>query len=343
MPSARTLDVALRAYRPAHELLGAEVPERITLTNINAVREAAGLMWEPAAEPQYRVRKLGPGAESVEEVPGLKYVTRGEGGPVLGSLGTGYHLFGNAELFGIAETIGTAALEAGRQVRFLSAGEVHGGRRVYLLADLGEPRELPGDPSPYVRYMTLLSSHDGRGAVKVLGTANRWFCTNALRATEVQAAASAAAFSFRHTSKLAKRLEDSRKAMVAALTQHDAVEQRVREMLATPVTQPQVSEYLAQFALAMVVSKQTPHRAAQAAVSKARENALERLEGELRRIYDSPTCEGIRDSAYGPFAAVGEYLDNVRPAESPDSLFMRTMALTERHKVTAYAMARKAF
>lgn len=345
MPAGQVLDIALRAYLPAHELIpsAAALPERITLSNIADVRRRAGLDWEPAAENQYRVRQLGAGAEAVEVVPGFKYVTRGEGGPVLGSLKDSYHLFHNEDLFGIAEAIGTAALEDGRDVRFLSGGQLQGGRRVYLLADLGQPRELAGDPSPLVRYMTLLSSHDGSGSVKVLGTLNRWFCTNAVRAVEMEAAAGAAAFSFRHTSRIKTRLRDARKAMTAALLQHDATEARIAEMIATPVKQPAVSEYLAQFALAMVVAKADPQRRHLAGMSPQREFAVNRVEGELRRVYESPTCEGIRDTAWGAFSAAVEYLDHVRPADSPDSLFMRTMALTERHKVTAYRLSRKAF
>jgi phage/plasmid-like protein (TIGR03299 family) len=343
MPAAHTLNVALRAYVPAFEQIGAALPATtVTLTNIDECRRAAGLDWEPATEPQYRVRSMGMGAESVEPVDGLKYVTRGPGGPVLGSLSESYHLFSNAELFGVAETIGVAALERGREVRFLAGGEVAGGKRVYLLADLGT-YEIPGDPSPHVRYMTLLSSHNGGGSVKVLGTDFRWFCTNAVRAAEMQAAASGAAFSFRHTARIAKRLEDSRKAITAALLQHDKIAQATAEMLAVKIDARDASAYLRQFALAQVAVKGDRTRTEQAGRSAARANAVDKLEGDLAAILDSPTCEGIRGSAYGPFAAVVEYLDNVRPAVSPDTRFDRTMVYTERGKSLAYQLARDVF
>lgn len=342
MPTVKDLDLALRAYVPAFEQIGRPLPEQVTLTNINQAREVTGLTWEPATEPQYRVRTLGPGAESVEKVEGLKYVTRGIGGPILGSLKTSYQLFGNAELFVLAETIGVAAIESGRQVVMLAGGEVAGGRRVFLQADLGVV-EIPGDPSPHVRYMTLLSSHNGGGSVKALGTDVRWRCTNALAAVEMNAAAHRAAFSFRHTSKLSQRLEQSRKAITAALLHHDKIGERTVEMLATRITPAAASEYLQQFALAQVVAKANPLRQQQAAGSAARANAVEKLENELSAVWQGPTCDGIRDTAYGPFAAVVEYLDNRRPATSADSRFDRTMVNTERGKVLGYDLARRLF
>jgi phage/plasmid-like protein (TIGR03299 family) len=334
------LDVALRAYVPAFEQVGHDLPtSQVLLSNIGEARRATGLTWEPATEAQYRVKKLGAGQESFEPVEGLKYVTRGEGGPILGSAKASYHLFRNAELFDIAEAIGAAALEQNRPVTFLRGGEIDGGKRVFLLADLGT-RELAGDPSPYVRDMPLLSRHDGSGAVKVLGTNMRWFCTNALRAAEVQAAAGGAAFSFRHTSRIGKRLEDSRKAIAAALLQHDAVQQHTEQLLARAIRPAQASAYLAQFALARVVSKGDPLRQQQAGVSPQRAHAVAAVESQLGRIFASATCEGIRDSAYGPFAAAVEYLDNVREASSADSRFVRTMVAVEPGKTLAFRLAR---
>jgi phage/plasmid-like protein (TIGR03299 family) len=337
------LDVALRAYVPAFETIGRELPEpTITVTNIAAARDATGLSWEPAAEAQYRVRALGPGRESVEAVAGMKYVTRGLAGPVLGSTKSSYHVFGNDEVFAIAETIGVAALEAGRTCRFIAGGQTDGGRKVFLLAELGV-RQVYGDPSPHVRYMTLLSSHGGSGALKVLGTDMRWTCTNALRAAELEAAATASAFSFRHTSRMAKRLADSQKAIEAAVLQAEQVEAITTRLLRRRVTQAQVSDYLAQYALARVVSKGDPLRRAQADASPQRQYAIDSLEGELRTIYASPTCDGIRDTAYGPLAAVVEYLDNRREARSEETRFERSMVAVEPGKLLGFRMLRDLF
>lgn len=338
MPFVKELDIALRAYVPAYEMVGKPLPEQITLTNINAIRAQIGLDWEPATEPQYRVRRHANGVEEVEEVKGMKYITRGIGGPILGGGRDAYELFGNGELFGIAEAVGQAAVDEGHEVKFVAGGELHGGKKVFLLADLGTV-ELPGDPSPHARFMTLLSGHNGGGAVKVLGTDMRWRCTNALRLAEMDAKAAGAAFSFRHTSRIAKRVEDSKKAIIAAMTQHDRLAERSAELLAKRIKPEEASAYLSRFALAQVVSKADPQREGIAAASPQRQHAVVGVERELTRIFASATCDGIRDSAYGPFAAAVEYLDHARASASPDTLFDRTMVTTERGKKLAYELA----
>lgn len=340
MPYVKDLDVAFRAYIPAYQEVGYDTPDEITMTNISQVREATGLTWEPAVEKQFRVRELGLGQTSVEPVDGYRYITRGPGGPVLGSLKDSYHLFGNDELFGIAAAIGEAAVAERKEVKFLAGGELDGGRKVFLLADLGVV-DIPGDPSPHARFMTLLSSHDGGGAVKVLGTDMRWHCTNALRAAEINAAAQGAAFSFRHTSRVQRRVEDAKQAMTAAILQHEQVARASAELLAKRVRPGAASAYLAQFALAQVVAKANPMRETVASFSPQRQHAVTAVERDLTAILASRTCDGIRDTAYGPFAAVVEYLDNVRPAASPSTRFSRTLVTAERGKRLAYELAGK--
>lgn len=347
MPTVKDLDVALRAYVPAFDHIGIPTPEAVTLSNMNTIRNVTGLTWEPALEPQFRRRPITdddgveiPGMEAYEEVEGRRYITRGVHGPILGSATGSYHTFLNEELFGIAETIGVVAMEDGRAVTCLAGGQIHGGKRVFLLFDLGVT-ELAGDPSPHVRYMTLLSSHSGNGAIKVFGTSMRWHCTNALRAMEVEAAKQAAAFAFRHTANARARLADSRQAIAKAMLQHDAIEERSAAMLATRAAPARVSEYLAQFALAHVVSK--VEKGKEQLMNDQRQKAVTGVERELSVILASSTCDGIRDSAYGAFAATVEYLDNVRQATSYDTQFERTMVNTERSKVLGFQLARKIF
>jgi phage/plasmid-like protein (TIGR03299 family) len=337
MPFMSDLDVALRAYVPAFEQAGRAIPATITATNISKVRKTAGLDWEPVIESQYR-RRPGPSGDPFdgyfEEVPEYKYVTRGEGGPIIKSANASYPLFSNGELFEVAEAIGIAGIDLGREVRFVAGGELYGGKKVYLLADLGVT-EIKGDPSPHVRTALLLSGHDGSAALKVIGTSLRFRCTNAIRAAELDAKAAGTAFTFRHTSRMAARIADAQTAIKAAMFQHDLIEKTTRELLAVKVTKARATAYLSQFALAQVISKSDPQRASQAAESHQRRHAVAGVDRELRAIFASPTCDGIRGTAYGPFAAAIEYLDNARDASGPDARFKRTMIEKERGKVLA--------
>lgn len=334
------LDVALRAYVPPWEPISKPLPPKITLTNISKARKATGLDWEPHTEPQYRrMRHDGlPGSgHAFEEVPEHKYVTKGSGGPILDSAHADYHLFSNQEVFEIAEAVGTAALSIGRDVRFVAGGELAGGKRVFLLADLGVT-ELPGDPSPHVRYMGMLSSHDGTAALKVFGTNMRWSCTNMIRAAELDARQAGVAFSFRHSSRIAARVAKSQQAITATLLQHDAIEQTSRELLAQRITAGQASEFISQYALARVISKSAKPDAA--ADNPRRLNATMFAEGELRQILASPTCAGITGNAYGLLAAAVEFNDHRREVKSADAYFTRTMVARERGKNLAIDVLR---
>lgn len=339
MPFVKDLDLSLRAYRPAYEIAGHITPEAITATNISQVRRTLGLEWEPATEPQYRV-KTRDGMDAFEQVPGAKYITRGDGGPILGSVKDGYNVFENGELFEIAEAVGIVAVEQGYDVRCLAGGELFAGRKVYLLFDLGVV-EIPGDPSPHARFMTLLTSHGGSGAVKAFAGDHRWHCTNALKLAEMDAAADGAAYSFRHTTHMRRRIEASKKAILATMLQQNKIAERTRELTRKRITKARASDYLEQFALAMVVAKADPTREALASSSTRRATAVAAVHSGLRAAFDSPTCDGIRGSAYGPFAAAIEYLDHIRPAASADTFFDRTMVATERGKKTAYDLIGK--
>jgi phage/plasmid-like protein (TIGR03299 family) len=339
MTYASDLDVAARAYRPAweHEGIGAVLPH--TIDDVDAARTATGLDWEPATEAQYRREQLGADAVGFSEVGAYKYVTRGEGGPVLDSANRSYRVFSNAELFDVAQAIGRAGVELGRPVRYVAGGEVNGGRRVYLMCDLGVT-ELPGDPSPHVRYLGLVSSHDGSAALKVIGCDQRWACTNMIHAAEVDARARGHAFSFRHTSRMQKRLADAHTAITAALYHLDIVETASRELLGVKVSARQREAFIERYALARTISKADAARAAQAAGSPKRSEALAFTAGHLRAILDSPTCRGIDGTGYGLLAATVEFLDHRRASTGPDGLFNRTVVNVERGKSLALTILR---
>lgn len=336
------LDVGLRAYLPSWSPVSSPLPEQITLTNMDEARHATGLDWEPSTEPQYRRETMTgvPGAAvGFTEVSGYKYVTRGEGGPVLDSANSSYHVFRNAELFAVAEAIGVAGLQLGREVKFVAGGEINGGRRVFLLADLGA-RQIPGDPSPHVRYLGMVSSHDGSAALKVIGTDLRWFCTNAIHASELDAKNRGTAFSFRHTSRIAKRVEDATTAMSAAMYQLDQVDTMTEQLLAAPMSPRAMSEYIGQYALARVIGKADPARSDKAEGSHQRQKALTTVIDKLGALVAGPSCDGIRDTAYGALAATVEFLDHHRAATSDDARFSRTMLDTQPGKQLAVRILR---
>jgi len=337
MASTTELDVKLRAYVPVWERFGAPLPATITATNIADARRATGLDWEPTAEPVYRALD----GSDVHYEPKdnknrakYKFITRGLHGPDLDVANGTYRIFTNAEMFAVAEAIGIAGLERGQDVRFVSGGELSGGRKVYLMADLGTVH-IPGDPSPHVRYVGFINGHDGSASVKVIGTSTRWFCTNQFRAAEIDGRSAGTAFSFRHTARVGDRVEKAKKALIAALFQHKVVEDATAELLCIRISAPQRDAFVDRFTLSRIEAKATSSDPERAALSKLRQQALDNSRDILHAILASRTCEGIAETAYGPLAAAVEFLDHHRGEKTTDGTFSRQAINTDRDKILA--------
>jgi phage/plasmid-like protein (TIGR03299 family) len=93
----------------------------------------------------------------------------------------------------------------GSQLHFETAGSLHGGRRVWVLATLPEHMEVGGDP---VRpYVLLMNSHDGSTAVIAATTPVRVVCQNTLNWGLQRACQK---FSIRHTEQIGRRVHEAR-------------------------------------------------------------------------------------------------------------------------------------
>ena len=93
-------------------------------------------------------------------------------GTVLGIVGERYRIVQNEEAFQFVDQL------LGSQLHFETAGSLHGGRRVWVLATLPDYVQVGGDA---VRpYVLLMNSHDGSTAVIAATTPVRVVCQNTL-------------------------------------------------------------------------------------------------------------------------------------------------------------------
>jgi phage/plasmid-like protein (TIGR03299 family) len=91
---------------------------------------------------------------------------------VLGVVGERYRIVQNHEAFAFVDQL------LGSSIHFETAGSLHGGRRVWVLATLPDHVEVGGDD---VRpYVLLMNSHDGSTAVVAATTPIRVVCQNTL-------------------------------------------------------------------------------------------------------------------------------------------------------------------
>jgi phage/plasmid-like protein (TIGR03299 family) len=291
------------------------------VTSIKELRDAAGLNWEPAEEPQYRLRN-----GAYEQVPGYKYVTHSTTGNVIASTNSTFNLFSHADMLSVANTLLELA-PRGITLEYQAGGPLYGGKRVWLCAQLGEPIFLPGDNSPYVNHLVLANNHDGHGSLKVLPVEHRIACANALHRAEMDAAGRMAAFVFRHTSGIDKRVADAKKALAATMAQFNRVQETGKELLGVKLTKAGRSEILAEHALRVVLRRdlkgiKTP---ADVKASPVALSAVDATVAELETLLGSATCAGIQNTAWGVYQAMVEHADHMRPTLSPDRYVVRTV------------------
>lgn len=298
---------------------------------IDALRVAAGLTWEPYTEA-HPPRFIGMDAQGhpvYDETVAdrFKYVLHSGTGHVIESTKSTFHLFTHAQMFNAAEQIVQAA--AGKQLpmTWVAGGELNRGGHVWLCAQLGEEIYLPGDQSPYVNHMVFSNRHDGHGALKILPVGFRIACSNAIHAAEMDAHARMAAFTFRHTSPLTRKLDKAVAALAATVENLTEVHDTARQMLAVKIRPELRSEILSEYALRMVIN-QDNGRGSNREVHLASPHSMKTINAtvaDLQTILASQTCTGIADTAWGIYQAIVERADHVRSVKETDRWVARTI------------------
>ncbi len=206
MPAGITSSDSMFSVRdvPWHGL-GA-VLERPPATIAEAI-EASGLGWRVEREPIAVDRGDVASADSIwdprcEEIPGWWANVRQDTRGVLGIVGDRYRIVQNSDAFRFVDQL------LGSSMHFETAGSLHGGRRVWVLARLPEHIEVGGDP---VRpYVLLMNSHDGSTAVVVASTPVRVVCQNTLSWALDRARQR---YSIRHTEKVREHVHQARRVL----------------------------------------------------------------------------------------------------------------------------------
>lgn len=168
--------------------------------------EASGLGWSVAKEPIAVDRGDKPADEwwvpRCEEIPGFYATVRQDTREVLGIVGERYRIVQNHEAFAFIDEL------LGSSINFETAGSLHGGRRVWVLATLPDHVEVGGDD---VRpYVLLMNSHDGSTAVIAATTPIRVVCQNTLNWGLANARQK---FSIRHTEAVTQRVHEARRVL----------------------------------------------------------------------------------------------------------------------------------
>lgn len=168
---------------------------------------ASGLNWRVEREPIALDRNDATSADGsstsrCEPIPRYFATVRQDTRAVLGIVGERYRIVQNHEAFQFVDQL------LGSSLHFETAGSLHGGRRVWVLATLPDHVEVGGDPiRPYV---LLMNSHDGSTAVIAATTPIRVVCQNTLNWGLQHARQK---FSIRHTEQISRRVHEARRVL----------------------------------------------------------------------------------------------------------------------------------
>ena len=108
-----------------------------------------------------------------QHVGGYKAIVRSDSGQTLSVMKDSYHPIQNSEAFEFFDTV----VGEGQAV-YDTAGALHGGRRVWIMARLPRPLFIEGDELE--RNILLVTSHDGSSTLKMMHVTTRVVCQNTL-------------------------------------------------------------------------------------------------------------------------------------------------------------------
>lgn len=260
--------------------LGTSVEELLTAKEM---KTAAGLDW--VVEPKPMTVQ---GTNIV--VPNKVANVRNTDSAVLGVVGSRYKVIQNDEMFSFADHL----LDAGAQ--FETAGSLRGGEVVFAAMEIpSEHIEIKGDNGQTKSYLVLANGHNGLFPFRALVTPVRVVCMNTLNAALGSAKTS---FTIRHTAKIEGKIAEAKRALGITHKVMDEFRVGAENLILKKMTEKDAIRVItAVFPLSEDEKKDKKvfsDRAAQTiAIWKNAEN-----------------LEGVRETAWGVWNAVGEYLDH---------------------------------
>lgn len=145
-----------------------------TVINEDAVTSAeaiklAGLDYNLYKNPLYTIDPDG----NKIDVPDSFAVVRGDINQAIGVVGKNYEIFQNSEAFAFFDEVVGDKLAI-----YETAGALHGGRKVWILAKLPQELFIKGTDDRTDSYVLLGTSHDGSQALMMMPTLTRVVCNN---------------------------------------------------------------------------------------------------------------------------------------------------------------------
>lgn len=234
---------------------------------------------------------------------------------VLGITSPTYSIVQNQD---IVQMIDAVTFEAG--ATFVSAGELRGGRKIFLASKLPNTLNV-GGIDPVDTYLMATNTHDGTDAFKFQLMQLRLLCTNGMMGYTTTSS-----ISFRHTSGMNVRIEDVRQTLNVTLKATEEFSTRAEELISQSVTDSKFVEIVNSL-LPIDTYNMTPRQV----------ESVQNRRYALANIWNGPTQENIKGTAWGVVQAFAEFDQWAHTARSKDDsvraekfLLNQGQSLTER-------------
>jgi phage/plasmid-like protein (TIGR03299 family) len=314
-----------------HKMENAVLPDGVL--DWDDARKHAGLTFEIGTEPVYVADLAEPDVDLPElyRLKGWQAIYRDDKAMAepekryLAVQPSSYHVIHNHEFGEVINTV--IGAESDDPIAFESLMSLYGGRAIVALVYFQKPLELPFDQGPTYRFLALRSRHDGEGGLRGIPTNVRIQCANTLKQAEMTDGRRVG-FTIRHTANWKERLEEIRQLITASRGEGEQWEKFARDLEAWKVGTRQREAFLKKF---LPIDD---------AMSKVTMSNAENARHDIRRILESPTCDGISKSGYGLLMGATEWSDHVRKHRSNSSYVTRQMLIKEPHKARAASILR---
>lgn len=197
----------------------------------------AGLDWRVETQPIYMQDPIST-LDRFTEVPEGKVVIRASDNKVLGVVGPRWTPVQNEDAFNFFDPL----VQDGMAV-YHTAGSLRGGRIVWVLAQIGENRNIIGDDN-VGQFLLLSMGHDGTRGIQLMPTPIRVVCANTLSAAERAEEGEQTLIKIHHTTNAVTRLNEIGSFIKPYLACFDETTEVFRLMAKANVTSKDVGVYL---------------------------------------------------------------------------------------------------
>ncbi len=272
----------------------------VTATSAQDAAQQAGLDWHVSLA-ELEALAVNDNGVSRLKVPDRFATVRTDKDGVqsaLGTVGTRYKVFQNGEMFSALD----ALVDSG-EARYANAGELRGGAQVWMLLAL--PREVKIANDPHAAYLLARTSHDGSCSLGVTPLVNRLFCSNQISGIFRKDCK----YSLHHTTNAKLQVEQMRKMLDVIYTGIESYETIADKLLNEPVNDYQVEGIFRRMWTLPSTIEQTPYNKLTTGERRTYNRVMDSRNTALNIYKYSTTQENIRDTKFGAFQAIVEYLD----------------------------------